>query len=67
MIFTVLLILFLIICIIIIAVSTSGINHTIKSMSIIQEQQGELIIQQNGEIIEKLHEISEQNNQNKKE
>ena len=30
-------------------------------MKIMQEQQGELIIQQNGEIIELLHELSEQN------
>ena len=36
-------------------------------MKTMQEQQGELIIQQNGEIIEILHEISEHNNQNKKE
>ena len=59
--FIIVLIIFLIICIIIIAVGISGINRTIKSINILQEQQGELIIQQNGEIIELLHELSEKN------
>jgi len=46
---------------IIIAVSTIGTNITIHSMEIIQEQQGKIIIKQNGEIIELLNEMSKQN------
>ena len=46
---------------IIIAVGTTGTNRTIQSMEMLQEQQGKIIIKQNGEIIELLHEISKQN------
>jgi len=56
----VILIIFLIIFIMI-AVGTSGTNSTIKSMEFIQEQQSKIIIKQNGEILELLHEISKQN------
>ena len=55
------LIIFLIICSIAIAIGTTGIKTSILKIKILQEQQGELIIQQNGEIIEILHEISDQN------
>jgi len=54
-------IVFIIIFSIAVAFGTRGIKTTILNMKTMQEQQGELIIQQNGEIIELLHEISEQN------
>ena len=46
---------------IIIAVGITGTNITIHSMEMIQEEQGKIIIKQNGEIIELLNEMSKQN------
>jgi len=54
--YLVVLIIIFFIIFIIIAVGITGTNITIHSMEMIQEEQGKIIIKQNSEIIELLHE-----------